>query len=132
MRACIPAQSGFGALQNIIRSDDTIDLARSHPTPNITSILWRAYNQNVHLLLKIVFRWEFSQMCSTAMIDGATKVLSPQEHALFFFGICLNSVASLPEDECLESFGQHKKDIAISVPSFFRTCTGLSRLSRAI
>lgn len=118
MRACIPAQSGFGALQNIIHSDDSIDLARSHPTPDIASILWSAYNRNVDPLVKIVFQWEIRQMSSMALVDGAMKDLSPQEHALFF-GVYLNSVASLSENQCLESFGQPRKTLLSQFRALF-------------
>jgi hypothetical protein len=47
-------------------------------------------------------------MSLMALAGGAIRDFSPQEHALFF-GVYLNSVASLSDSQCLETFCQTKK-----------------------
>lgn len=95
----VPSTS-LGALQSIIITNPSMNLATRHPSQDAAMRLWDVFSQRVHPLIKISFDWEIQQLQVNITSPSGLDGLTYQEYA-FVFGVYLLSVTSLTEDECL-------------------------------
>lgn len=93
-------------LNNILRSDEALDLSARHPQPQVAEVLWTTYMTNVNPLMKIGFDWELEALRSVTLANEASGFSYP-EHA-FVFATYTISILSMRDSACKELFGTTK------------------------
>ena len=93
------------ALQGLLCSKSSIDLATSYPSRQDATTLWNNFDQRVYPVSKIMFGWALKRLHLVSIEPEYQKQLTDAEHA-FIFALYLMSVISLSDDDCRKAMHQ--------------------------